>query len=213
MGFLLYLCAMVYDLPVEEEKIQPHQVTTLHLVGALAFTVAGAIIFRYNFDITTWGLALMIVGILLLCVTIFKNKWVISKRMNPIIRMVELLIAAVMEVYSIIQYWKFPIVIFGILCAALLFALFWEKSMGEQLTVHIDDEGVKLPVTARRRFIPWTEIEQIILRFGTLSIDCVDNHLFQWNVSIPGLNNETFETFCVAKVEENRDKRTKEDEW
>ncbi|MCW3123414.1 MAG: hypothetical protein JWQ38_2906 [Flavipsychrobacter sp.] len=203
---------MVYDLPVEEEKVKPHQITTLHLVCALAFIVTGAIIFRYNFIITAYGLTLLIIGLLLAIATIAKNGWVTGAKMNPVIRSVELVIAIWVAAYSVMQQWKFPSGIFGVLSAALLFALYYERDADSKLVIHIDDAGVKLPASARKRFIQWTEIEQVVFRFGTVSIDCVDNRLFQWNIENPGIDIDAFEAYCKGKVDEHRDKR-RNDEW
>jgi hypothetical protein len=204
---------MVYDLPVEEEKVKPHQITTLHMVCALAFMGAGAIIFRYNFDITTWGLALLLAGIALVLVTMIKNKWLISNKINPVVRILEAAIAAWMAVYSVMQHWKFPAGIFGVLTAVVLFAIYWERPADRKLAITVDDEGIKLPVTSRKRFIPWTEVEQVLIRFGTLTIDCVQNRLFQWTVPEPQFDPEIFEAWCAARVEENRSKRRTDDEW
>lgn len=197
---------MVYDLPLVEEKVKPHQVTTLHLVSAFAFIAAGAIIVIYNYTIPGWGLALLLSGLLLLGLTIFKNKWLTGKTVNQAVRIAELFVVAAFEVYSLKMQWKFPIVIFGGLSAALLFALYWERNAGGRLYVHVDDAGLRLPVV-RRRFIPWSEIENVVLRFGTITINCLDNHLFQWSIADADLDNEIFEAFCVAKVEENIGKR------
>jgi len=202
---------MVYDLPLAEEKVKPHQVTTLHLVSALAFIGTGAIIFVYNYVITWWGLALLILGLLLLGLTIVKNNWVTSQKVNPMFRIAELTIAIILALYSTMQHWKFPIVIFSMLSAALLFALYWERSSGKVLFIHVDDKGLRLPVV-RRRFIPWPEIEQVVLRYGTITINCVDNHLFQWTVSATDLDPKTFEAYCKTKIEENISKR-RNDEW
>lgn len=208
----LTFAAMVYDLPVDEVKVKPHQITTLHLVCALAFMVTGAIIFRYNFIITGWGLALLIIGIALMLATIVKNSWVTNNKITPVLRWVELVIAIIVAVYSIIQQWKFPSGIFGVLSAVLLFALYYERDAGQPMGIHIDDEGVRLPATSRKRFLKWTEVEQIVLRFGTISIDCVDNRLFQWTIADPGFDIDTFEADCRTKVDEYRDKR-RNDEW
>ena len=63
------------------------------------------------------------------------------------------------------------------LCGAITFGIFWERAAGNKLSVSIDEKGVHLPVTAKRRFIPWTEVDEVMFRFGTLSIECVGNHL------------------------------------
>ncbi len=202
---------MVYDLPLVEEKVKPHQVTTLHLICALAFIGTGAIIYRYNFVITYWGLALLLAGLLLLGATVVKNKWLISAKVNPTIRIIELSIALLVAIYSITQQWKFPIGMFSVLSAAIMFSIYWERKAAGTLYVHVDDEGLRLPVV-RRRFIPWVEVDEVVLRFGTLTINLVDNHLFQWNINDPNFDNEIFEAFCIAKVEENKSKR-RNDEW
>ncbi len=203
---------MVYDLPVEDEKVKPHHITTLHLICSLAFMSAGAIIFRYNFDITIWGLSLLLAGVLLLLVTIFKNKRIISKKVNPQVRFIELLISVTMAVYSAIQGWRFPTGIFSVLSAAIVFAIYWERAGGSAPAIHIDDDGIRLPVTSRKRFLKWAEVEEVVMRFGTLSINCVDNRLFQWNIPGSEVDIETFEAYCAAKVEENISKRIS-DEW
>ncbi len=202
---------MEYDLPLAEEKVKPHQVTTLHLVCALGFIGTGAIIAVYNYIIPLWGGALLFAGVLLLGLTIFKNKWVTSKEINPFLRIVELVIALVVAIYSAIQHWKFPTGMFGALSAGLLFALYWERRAGSTLYVHIDDSGLRLPVV-RQRALAWTEVDQVVFRFGTLTINTADNHLFQWNVALPDFDNEIFEAYCSAKIEENRPKR-RNDDW
>jgi len=202
---------MVYDLPLVDEKVKPHQVTTLHLICAFAFIGTGAIIAIYNYTIPMWGGALLVVGLLLLGATIFKNKWATDKKMNLILRIIELLIGAVIAVYSVMQHWKFPMGMFGALCAGLVFAIYWERKSAETLYIHVDEDGLRLPVT-RRRFLPWVEVENVVMRFGTLTINCVDNHFFQWNINATDQDSEIFEAFCEAKIEENKGKR-RNDDW
>jgi len=202
---------MEYNLLLADSKVKPHQVTTLHLVSSFAFIGAGAIITIYNYTIPIWGLAILLAGLSLLGLTIFRNSWINDKKINPILRVVELIIATAFAIYSLLMQWKFPIVIFGGLSAALLFALFWERNAGGKLYIYVDDDGLRLPVV-RRRFIPWNEVDIIVLKYGTLTINCLDNHLFQWSVSVPDVNLEAFDAFCSAKVEEHIGKR-RNDEW
>jgi hypothetical protein len=203
---------MVYDLPLVEEKIKPHQVTTLHLICALSFIGAGAIIARYNYAIPMWGLILLIEGFSLLLLVIFKNKWITAPRINVIFRVVEFIVAAALTIYSVIQQWKFPIGMFGVLSACILFSMYWERRTGNKLFIQVDEEGLKLPITSRKRFISWPEVEQVVIRFGTLTVDCADNRLFQWNIAGTSFNSDDFEAFCSQQVEENRSKR-RNDEW
>lgn len=210
--FFRTFAPMVYDLPVMEEKVKPHQVTTLHMVCALAFIVTGAIIYTYNYTIPYWGAALLLAGIALVILVMGKNKWLTSPKINPIFRIVELLISIAIAAYSLSQQWKFPAVIFGLLAAAILFALYWEKPSGNTLSVHIDNDGIRLPITARRRSRPWTEVDQVIYRFGILTISFADNSYAQYDIKEPITDFEAFERYCTTQVEENRSKR-RNDDW
>ena len=202
---------MTYDLPLEEVKVKPHQVTTLHLLCALAFIGTGTIIAVYNYTIPIWGVALLIAGCLLAGFTVFKNKWITSDKVTFPLRILELIISLAVALLSFAQHWKFPAFIFSMLSVAVIFALYWERATGGALFIHIDDEGVRLPVTSRKRFLNWAEIEQIVLRYGTLTIDCTDNRLFQYNITDADVDSELLEAYCKAKVESNRSKRVKDD--
>ncbi len=182
------------------------------MVCALAFIVTGAIIVVYNYTIPYWGAAILISGIALTVVVMAKNKWVISKEVNPVFRTAELMVSIAIAIYSYIQHWKFPTGIFAALSAAILFALYYERSTGGALSVNFDGEGVRLPFTARRRFRPWTEVERVLFRYGTLTINFTDNSFVQWDIPDSNLDGKAFELFCHARVEENRGKR-RNDDW
>ncbi len=211
-NLLSYFCRMVFDLPVTGEKVKPQQVTALHLFCGLAFVGTGAIICVYNYEIPEWGGAILGAGILLLATAIFRNKWLIGKQANRVVRVLELLISVAIALLSFKEQWKFPSGIFSVLSAAILFSLYWERDAGQALGVHVDEAGVHLPVTSRKRFVGWVEIEQVLLRYGVLSIDCVDNKLYQFDVSANTVDEEIFHAFCKAQVENHVGKRRK-DEW
>ena len=146
-----------------------------------------------------------------MAVTILKNKWIIGKQVNTIVRVVELLVAIAIALLSYKEQWKFPIGIFTVLVAVLIFSLYWERGASQQLYVSVDNAGVHMPVTSRKRFVPWAEADQVLLRFGILSIDCLDNKLYQFSVSSTALNVEEFNAWCAARVEEHIPNRVKND--
>lgn len=202
---------MKYDLPVKGDKVRHQQVTALHLFCGLAFIGTGAIIYVYNFQITWWGFALMIVGIALATMTIIRNKFVTKPSVNLLFRVAELLISLSVLILSVIEWWKFPMGIFGALSAAILFSVYWERSAGQQLYINIDDTGIRLPATFRRRFIKWSEVDQVLLRHGILSIDCLDNKLYQASVSAITADSAQFESYCTAQIAANVGDRVKND--
>ncbi len=203
---------MEYTLQLIDEKVKRHQVTALHLTSALAFIGAGAIIYVYNFQIKPWGLAILFAGLALLGVTIVKNKWVTAPASNLVFRIAELILSLALCGYSAMQHWNLPIGIFGVLAAGIAFAMFWERSSDGKQFIYVSEEGIRLPVDSRKRFLEWVEVNDVIVKFGTLSIDCADNRLFQWNVHPVTFNQPDFDAFCVKEIEEGMSKR-KTDDW
>jgi len=203
---------MVFDLPVSGTKVKPQQLTALHLFCGLAFLGTGAIMYRYNFELTNLGLGLLLFGLALMSVTIIKNKWITSGKVNVLMRVLELLVAAAIALLSYKEQWRFPIGIFTVLVLVILFSLYWERDAGQQLYVSVDDAGVHMPVTSRKRFVPWVEADQVLLRYGVLSVDCLNNKLYQFDVSASRVNVEEFNAYCATKVEEQVPNRAK-NEW
>ena len=200
---------MEYEIQLAEGKTKQHQVTALHLTSSLAFLGAGSIVYVYNNSIKPWGLAMLLLGVLIIVATISKNKWVTSPAPNLVIRLIEFAVSSSFAVYALVLQYNVPILIFSVLSAALLFAIYWERASNALQFVYVDKDGIRLPVTSRRRFIEWAEVSQVIIRFGTLSIDCLDNRLFQWNIGHTDFPVSEFEAFCIAQVELNKPKEIK----
>ncbi len=203
---------MEFQLPVSGDKVKPQQITALHLFCGLAFVGTGVIIAVYNYDIPLWGGAILIAGLVLLVLAIFKNRWLTQKSTNLIFRFLELLIAGGIAALSFYEQWKFPSGIFTVLTAAILFSLYWERSAGQKVFVQVDEGGIKLPVTSRRRFVAWHDVDTAVLKYGILSINCLDNKLYQFDVSGNTVDDEDFNSFCTAQVTANIEKR-KDNSW
>jgi hypothetical protein len=191
---------MNYKFTLAESRTKVHQVTALHLLAALAFLGAGAIIYVYNFQITYYGLALIVLALGLMGITIGRNKWINKLEVNVYFRILELVLAVVLAIYSFQQGWKPPMGIFGVLTLALGFALVWERPSFNAIEIMITDDAIKLPSNQGRRYIEWEEVEQIIFKYGILSVNCKDNRLFQWNVKDAPMDPKAFERDCNSKI-------------
>lgn len=201
---------MEYKIQLVEEKVKQQQVTSLHLISALAFLGAGAIIFLYNNTIPYWGLGLIVAAIAILALVMGRNRWVTKPANNTVFRIVELTIALALAGYSAMQDWKLPLGIFGVISAALAFSLYWERKSNSAQYVYVDDNGITLP-GVRSKDMRWTGVEKVMLRFGTLSISTADNHMFQWNVHPVTFDATAFEQYCTSKIDANRESRRKDD--
>ena len=208
----------MFTLALTEEKVKPYQTVALHfLVGLALFTfgVLSYLFYFYTINITNaassmpelkrWGPLMLFPGAVILFISLFRGNWLKKSKNNRLLRIIEISCSLLSCGYFALGHWWLPAGIFGILAATLLLAGLWENSKNRAQFITIDGKGVQLPATSRRKSLEWREIEQVILRFGILTIDCVDNHLYQWNVNTPDFSKEELETYCSKMVEEHKE--------
>jgi hypothetical protein len=153
------------------------------------------------------SVALYAITAILLIVTIVKNKWLQKPMNNMLFRTFELLLIASLFIYCTVAGLVIPAIIYAILCTTIILAISWERKKHIPLVINIDKDGIKLPITSRTRIIDWADIEHVILRFGTLTVNCVDNRLYQWNIGNYNFETDVFEVFCIRQVDKAKEKR------
>ncbi len=214
---------MNFDLSIAGEKVKPHQSLALHIMVGLALIGFGVIsYFFYAFtyvatksqfplhDLKVWAIVMLFFGFIIIFITIFRKSWMIYPKNNRIFRIIELIACVSFLVLSYGNALKMPAAIFAILSLGILYAIFQEEGNNKPLLLSVSDEGINLPSTARRKFLEWTEVESIILRFGTITVECQGNSFFQWNVNNINFDNEIFEAYCKSQVAEHKNKRIKD---
>lgn len=214
---------MVFEVPLADKKIKPHQVTALHLVAGFALLACSAVALLINntvveipgsapaavqavnikkFDaIDIAASILMSISIVTLIAALFRNKWLRSPKVNITFRVLELLSSATIAIYLLTIGYNVPAAVFGLMAATFIFSIFWEKDNKKPLTVSISDDGIHLPVTSRRRNIAWREVNTLLLRHGTLTINCLDNRLYQWVTAPNDIDTEIFDAYCNQQIE------------
>ncbi|NDC42271.1 MAG: hypothetical protein EBZ77_12105 [Chitinophagia bacterium] len=200
---------MTFTVFLTEQKIKPHQVTTLHLLCGFVYLVSGTILAIFNETARLWGVLLLCAGLALLFVAVGRNKWLTQPTINRLFRFLEGGVAATVFIYALVNGWKFPAAIFGVLLLAVAFSIFWERPSEARLSVSFDNDGIRFPITARGRQIKWWEVDRVLLAHGTLSIDLLDNRLFQWTVNTPDFSTDIFTTYCNAQIEQAMAQRQK----
>ena len=214
---------MAFQVPLTEQKVKPHQVTALHLVAGFALLALAAIGLLVNntvmtlpgagtieqqkiniqkFDMLDAGLSVtMALSIIILFAALFRNKWLRKPAINKLFRIGELLILSAVAIYLLTLNLTVPAVVFGILAATMIFSLTWETGKDTRLYVQIRDQGISLPVTSRRRSVAWLEVEKVLLRHGTITINCVDNRMYQWVTAANDIDVEELEAYCDALIQ------------
>jgi len=217
---------MVFELPLTEEKVKRQQVIALHLIVSFTLVTTGVFLILIQYLVNSLsgderaafsflmlpagvGLLVLLAGIALTVLVISKSVWLTGKKANKYMRIAELVVLLAFAAFALSKGFKIPAVIYGLVSAAILFAFYWESVSDNTLYITIDERGIKLPVTSRKRFLEWWEVEQVLLRFGVLTIDCCDNRLFQWNIHSTGFDKENFQRFCMERIAESKEKRKK----
>lgn len=215
-------------MALAEEKVKRQQVITLHLVVSFTLVITGVfvLLWRYfttglpadkaaliGFSLPGWlGSACLMGGLLLLGFILFRSQTFLNRIPNRNIRAAELLVLLCFASYAAIHGFLLPALIYGVLSGALFFAIYWESVSDNTLYIGVDERGIRLPVTARKRFLAWHEVESVLLRFGILTIDCYDNRLFQWNIKTITFDKDQFQKFCLEHIMTHKEKH-KQLEW
>lgn len=217
---------MGFELPLAEEKVKRQQVITLHLIVTFTLIATGILLLLLQVLLNSLsgdhraalvtvtlpnalGVVVLLAGLSLLGVLLFKNRWLTEKKNNRIFRIVELAVLLCMASFAAINQLMVPASIYGVVAGAILFAIYWESVSDNTLYILVDERGIKLPLTSRKRFLQWWEVENVLLRFGVLTIDCHDNRLFQWNIKTINFDKDQFHRFCVEHISVSREKRKK----
>jgi len=200
---------MTFELLLAEGKVKPQQITALHLLSAFAIIGSGSIFYFFSDQLKWWGAGLLVLGLLLAFTAMFRNKWLLNPERNRTFRILELMAALCLASFMAINRMWVPVAMFGILAVVILLAFYWEKGSGEQ-HVYISEEGIKLPFSSRKRFIDWREVDSVLYRYGTLTVECEGNKLYQWSIKKTRFERDEFERFCAKQAEANRSKRVKD---
>lgn len=215
---------MTFDIELTGNRYQPRQVTFLHLITGFALTGIGA--FTFLLADTDWirtvfhkpflpanllGTISLAYGLLVLFLTFFRNVWLQQPKNSKLMRTIHFITGMVLTIIFLLSQWWLAGGIAGVVALANLFALFYEQKASAALTVHFSEQAILLPATSRRKQLVWTEVERVLLRHGTVTIDCTNNFLYQWNYKDTGIDVWLFEEFCKAQIENNRSKRDTND--
>lgn len=181
-----------YRITIAQNRLKRHQVTALHLMIGFLLLLMGVVTWMVPSSIKTdsfaflniAGIAYAAFGLCLILVSVFFNRRLIQNPSgNQLLRIIEALVLLSILVYTLLQKWYLP---FGYSAAALLvivFAYLWEKDAQSAKVVTISERGVYIPGFFKSQNLPWQDISRVIIKHAILTIDCQNNHLYQFSVT------------------------------
>lgn len=149
------------------------------------------------------GLAYAFFGLFVVIVSIFFNKKIIQTRANLILRFLEICSLLPILIYSLYQSWYLPAVYSTAALIGILLAFYWEKAGKQNRLATFNDNGVQIPGLGKNSELPWQAVKQVLLRHNILTLDCMDNKLYQLTVSKQqtSIDKAAFEIFCHFQIE------------
>lgn len=199
------------------------QSTFLYLLNGFTMTGMGA--FSYLLGNTGWvksvfhpsivpvgwlSIGLIIYGMILLYAVFFRNRqWLQQASSAKWIRLFCIIANLKVSILFLLSNWWLAAAIAALLLGAQVFAMLLQRKIEKPLSTIFTIDQITLPASARRSTLNWTEVNRVLLRHGNLTIDCVNNVLYQWPVAhMPEFSADELETFCIAQIELARPRRS-----
>lgn len=221
---------MTFELPLTEERVKSHQVTALHLFISFILVITGAVVLAGYYGVSKMpidkalqyrsvlyygqavGIGVLVLGLGLLLLILLKNKTLMRNPFfNFVLRVLEFMVMIALTILAIRSHVTVPAVTYGLLAATVCFAIYWERLSDKPLVIKVDQTGIRLPVNSRKRFIDWRDVDHVLLRFGTLTLNMHDNSMMQWSVGNLAFEKELFDVYCIRQIEKAKERRVKND--
>lgn len=212
-----------FRITTRQNRIKRNQVTALHLMIGFLLFMMGLVTWSVPLTMKTARFAFLdVVGILysvfgfcLVVVSVFFNKRVIQKsRWNQLLRVIEILVLLSILIYTVIQKWYLPVAYSSAALLVIVFAFWWERNAGQESIIQINKGGIAIPKFLGKTFLKWQQVSHIVLRHSVLTIDCLDNRLYQLSITKvepEATSMEKFESFCSEMIQAHEHLR--EEEW
>ncbi len=217
---------MEYILYLKDKKVKQQHIITAHLIAVFVLLVVGVffelasfVVKKINLSVAINNSSLMqigtstiIISLVILAATIFKTKWMMKPKIGLFFRVFEISIIGILSMHFFQLNLPTPAILLLLVIGMIVFALFWENQSDQMLKVVLSETGILLPMTSRKKKLQWSEVDQVLVRFNTVTINCADNRLFQWVLYNQDIDIEGLHQFSKQQIVANMHLR-KQDNW
>lgn len=143
----------------------------------------------------------IVLGILIAFITIVYNKLLANKKNNNIVRFIEISSFAVIAIIATRYQWWVPLV-YAALCIVTISIVFYlERNANKPEYVEINETGIILK-RINKKLIPWSEVKNLLVRHGNVTINLKNNTLYQYNAfEFKNITNkDEIEAFAAQQI-------------
>jgi hypothetical protein len=191
-----------FDIVIENLHKRYTQLQALHIMAGLLVLVYGL---RGFSDLPKTSMQLytgLPIAIAILVISIFRKHFLMSIERNQLFRVIE----AAFITMAALHFFKYGFTITGIGFIAtaifLLFMLMIENQVLGGFKIVVSDNGVTRNTGLQKKTIPWSEIQNVMVRDGILTVDLKNNYLMQSKIAarMSFAEIEEFNEWCCGKL-------------
>lgn len=219
-----------YDIPVHTKSSDKRSLNTaLHLIVVFTLLMTGVFLLLYRtvreslppeesnnmamLPLSGWqGWLMMILAGILLIFILRSNKAAMRPAVSNLLKGAEFLTFAGFGIFCFVHQMTMPGILYLLVCGLVVYSFFQQTAAQQNPEVFVDEAGVSVPTGGMRKSLAWKEVSTVLIKHGVLTVDCLDNRLYQWNiVKTTNLNLDGFEEFCSRWIEKAKPDRNKND--
>lgn len=204
----------MYQILLEGKQLKRNQITGMHLmvgflligIGMVTWLVPDSVKQTALQFLNYVGLAYVLFGFFIVITCIFFNKKVIQTKANIILRIAEMIALIIILIFSLYKKWYLPSAYSGSALIAIILAYYLETNHKKDKVASFNENGIHIPGLGKNASAPWHDIKNIILKHNILTVDFMNNKLYQANLS---RNNtfsdyEAFHLYTREKIDTNK---------
>jgi len=209
---------MSYTVFLEGKQLKRNQITGMHLMVSFILIGMGMVTWLVPDSVKQTslqflnyvGLSYVFLGLAILVVSIFFNKKIIQTKANTVLRIVEIFAVAVILLYSFTKKWYLPLGYSGAALLGIILAYYFEQNHKKDKKAFFDENGVHIPGLGRHSHTAWQDIKNIIIKHNILTVDFMDNKLYQGTLSTANnsIDKAAFADYCQNHIATNKEKFT-----
>jgi len=181
----------MHQILLEGRQLKRNQITGMHLmvgflligIGMVTWLVPNSVKQTELQFLNYVGLGYALLGLLIVITCIFFNRKVIQTKANSILRIVEILALLIILIYAGVKQWYLPLAYSATALTGIILAYFFEQNHKKDKVVSFNENGIHIPGLGRHSNAPWEEVKNIILKHNILTVDFMNNKLYQANIS------------------------------
>lgn len=218
---------MRFELILSDQDLkQRRRVISMHLM--LAFLLcgigAGFKVLPYFTSMTaefttafspykSFGVLALFVGIAIAIITIFFKGIMMNSKGSLVLRILEFCFIAGSAFWFFKVGQSTPGIIFSIIAFLIALIIVWEGFGNAGNKAIISEQGVAVPKGNYLKNIPWYDIENVLLRHGTLTVEMPGNRLLQREFRKANGPLDEIEKYCASEIANNEQRRTAMNSW